>query len=100
MTLNTTSPMGANDSAYPDVLPVALRRPRLRRQDAGEYLDLVHGITIAVATLATLATRGGGPGFQKHGRAVLYPREELDKWAEERLGPVRYSTSESSCDRG
>jgi hypothetical protein len=74
-------------------LPPALRKPNLRRVEASEYLGLVHGITLAPATLARLACHGGGPAFHKAGRWPLYPREELDRWAGERLGGLKRSTS-------
>jgi len=76
------------------VLPVALRKPRLRRTEASEYLLLVHGLTIAPATLAKYASVGGGPAFNKSMRTPLYPKDELDRWAEERLGKLVHSTSE------
>lgn len=69
-------------------LPPALRKPRLRRWEAAEYLKLVHGVEVAPATLAKYASVGGGPGYQKSLRTPLYPREELDRWAAERLGGV------------
>jgi hypothetical protein len=69
-------------------LPPALRKPRLRRWEAAEYLKLVHGVEVAPATLAKYASVGGGPGYQKSLRTPLYPREELDNWAAERLGGV------------
>jgi hypothetical protein len=75
-------------------LPPALRKPRLRRWEASEYLLLVHGLQVATATLAKLASIGGGPGFNKAMRTPLYPREELDRWAAERLGKLVRSTSE------
>lgn len=75
-------------------LPPELRKPRLRRGEASEYLALAHGITMAPSTLATLATRGGGPPFQKINRTPLYPRAAIDHWAHEKLGPLRDSTSE------
>lgn len=75
-------------------LPPALRKPRLRRWEAAEYLERVHGITIAVATLAKLASVGGGPAYHKSNRTPLYPRDELDRWAAERLGNLITSTSE------
>jgi len=75
-------------------LPPALRKPRLRRWEAAEYLETVHGITIAVATLAKLASVGGGPAYHKSNRTPLYPRDELDRWAAERLGNLINSTSE------
>ncbi|CAO3447381.1 hypothetical protein [Azospirillum argentinense] len=83
----------ANTSAAS--MPPALRKPRLRRWEASEYLGLVHGLTVATATLAKLASIGGGPSFQKNGRFPLYPTAELDRWANERLGRLIRSTSEA-----
>jgi hypothetical protein len=73
--------------------------PRLRRSQAVEYLRAVHGIPTAVATLAKLACVGGGPSFQKFGRTVLYPRVELDRWAERRISVLRRNTSEAETPR-
>jgi len=75
-------------------LPPALRKPRLRRWEAAEYLEIAHGISIAPATLAKMVTTGGGPHFHKALRTPLYPRDELDRWAAERLGKLRASSSE------
>jgi hypothetical protein len=75
-------------------LPPYMRKPRLRRAEASEYLMQAHGLPVAVATLAKWATVGGGPGFQKAGVTPLYPRDELDRWATERLGRLMRSTSE------
>ncbi|RUQ75254.1 hypothetical protein EJ913_04205 [Azospirillum doebereinerae] len=72
-----------------------MRKPRLRRWEASEYLALVHGITIASTTLAKKASVGGGPAFNKgENRTPLYPVEELDRWALKRLGKLVHSTSE------
>jgi hypothetical protein len=76
-------------------LPPALRKPRLRRWEASEYLRIVHGIEVATATLAKYASIGGGPAFHKSMRTPLYPREELDRWAIERLGSLKRSTSDA-----
>ena len=54
----------------------------------------MHGIDVASATLAKWASIGGGPGYQKSLRTPLYPVEELDRWAAERLGAM----VRSSCD--
>lgn len=75
-------------------LPPALRKPRLRRWEASEYLRIVHGIVVATATLAKLACIGGGPAYNKANRTPLYPVEELDRWARERLGKLLHSTSD------
>lgn len=91
MTIEQNTPLAGTEEAC---LPPALRRPPLRRDAASQYLELAHGITMAPSTLATLATRGGGPPFQKVNRPPLYPRASLDAWATEKLGPLRDSTSE------
>ena len=87
-----------NPFAGPDKhnLPAPLRnKPRLRRFEASQYLELAHGIILAPASLARLACHGGGPSFHKiGGGTVLYPTAELDAWAAERLGNLRRSTSE------
>jgi hypothetical protein len=71
-------------------LPSALRKPRLRRWEAADYLKIVHGIEVAPATLAKWASVGGGPAYQKVNRTPLYPTVELDNWAADKLGdPVR-----------
>lgn len=79
-------------------LPRHLDKPRLRREHASEYLDFVYGITVATATLAKLACVGGGPRFNKVVRTPLYPREELDAWAAERLGKLKSSTSDGGSE--
>jgi hypothetical protein len=74
-------------------LPAHLRKPRLRRTEAAEYLLLAHGITVAAATLAKYVSVGGGPAFAKVNRTPLYRREELDRWAAEKLGEERSSSA-------
>ena len=82
----------------PPLLPPRLRKPRLRRSEACEYLRIVHGIQIAPATLAKWASVGGGPSFQKFGRWPLYPSQSLDDWAKERLSaPVRSTSEAGQC---
>jgi hypothetical protein len=76
-------------------MPKDLQKPRLRRWEASEYMEFAHGLTVAPATLAKLASVGGGPGFHRMGRIPLYPRDELDRWAKARLGRMVMSTSET-----
>lgn len=78
-----------------DGLPSHLRKPRLNRNEASEYLLLAHGLRAAPATLAKYASVGGGPLYHPSNRSPLYPREELDRWAAERLGPLVRSTSDT-----
>jgi hypothetical protein len=80
-------------------LPPHLRKPRLRRWEASEYLELVHGLKVATATLAKYATTGGGPGYHKSVRTPLYPVTELDRWANERLGVLVHSSSEVPAEQ-
>ncbi|TWA44371.1 hypothetical protein FB009_101123 [Sinorhizobium medicae] len=72
-------------------------KPRLRRSEVPEYMLRKHGIPVALATLAKMATVGGGPAMQHAGRIPLYHVNDLDAWAAERLSkPVR-STSERAA---
>jgi len=71
-----------------------LREKLLRRKAAAKYLSEVRGLQIAPQTLAKYACSGFGPTFQKWGRHPLYRREDLDVWADARLGPPQRSTSD------
>jgi hypothetical protein len=64
----------------------------LRRRRCAEELT-AHGFPVAEKTLATKATRGGGPPYRKFGRVVLYRWGDALAWAEAQLsGPVRSSS--------
>jgi hypothetical protein len=52
------------------------------------------GFKTAPATLATMATRGGGPPYQLFGPRVLYRWGSSLDWARSRLSKPRCSTSE------
>jgi hypothetical protein len=65
----------------------------LRRNECARILTSA-GFPISPKTLATMASRGGGPPFYKFGRAVLYRWSDALAWAESRLSPLRRSTSE------
>ncbi|WP_126419510.1 hypothetical protein [Asticcacaulis excentricus] len=76
---------------------VSQTRP-LRRNEASEYLFQTHGIKRVPATLAKLATLGGGPLFRKANRTPLYEVSELDAWAASiTTGPKR-STSDIGAE--
>jgi hypothetical protein len=66
---------------------------RLSRGDLAAALT-AHGFRITKTTLASLATRGHGPPFQKFGKAVIYVWGPSLAWAESRLSPPVNSTSE------
>jgi hypothetical protein len=74
------------DNLKPDAL--------LRRKQLAEAL-CVAGFPIAVATLSTMASRGGGPPFRLWGRTPLYHWGCALAWAEGRLSEPRSSTSEA-----
>jgi hypothetical protein len=65
----------------------------LRRKALAEALTEA-GFPTASATLATKATRGGGPPFRLYGRIPLYRWGDALEWAESRLSKPRWSTSE------
>jgi hypothetical protein len=65
----------------------------LTRTAAADALTAA-GYPISPKTLATKASRGGGPPFRKFGTRPLYRRADLLHWAESRLTPVVTSTSE------
>ena len=77
--------------ALPDT-PDAL----LTRRDAAAALTAA-GYPVARATLATRASRGGGPLFRRFGRVPLYRWGDLLTWAESRLSPPIRSTSEADA---
>jgi hypothetical protein len=79
-------------------LPSHLSIPCLRRVEASEYLLRMYGLRLAPATLAKMASIGGGPAFHKASATPLYPRTELDRWAVARLGRLRRSTSEGAAE--
>src|SRR5262245_43680172 len=70
----------------------------LRRPDCATALTEA-GYPVCSKTLATMASRGGGPPYHKFGRAVLYRWSEALGWAEARLSPARSSSSEAWASR-
>jgi hypothetical protein len=52
------------------------------------------GFPVAEKTLATKATRGGGPPFRKFGPRALYQWGDTLQWAQSRLSAPMRSTSE------
>jgi hypothetical protein len=67
-----------------------------RKQVARALTDA--GYPVSPATLASAATRGGGPPFQHFGPRVLYRWRDAIKWAQSRLTPPILSTSERDAD--
>ncbi|HEY3910622.1 MAG TPA: DNA-binding protein [Stellaceae bacterium] len=68
--------------------------PSRRHNRKGAAVFLAgQGFEISAATLATMATRGGGPVFQRFGRKPVYTEDDLLAWATGRLSPPMTSTS-------
>ena len=53
------------------------------------------GLPTSWKTLQKMATTGGGPPYHIWGNRAVYSPPRLDAWAEERLGKVKETTSES-----
>lgn len=65
----------------------------LRRKEAAAYLQDTYRFC-SRKTLDKIASVGGGPAFRKVGRIVVYEKSELDRWAIEKMGEPRLSTSD------
>lgn len=65
----------------------------LTREQAAAALNAA-GFPVSPKTLATKATRGGGPIFQRFGRRPLYRWGDAIRWAEARLASPITSTAE------
>jgi len=68
----------------------------LTRAKLSEELNKM-GYPVAAKTLATKASRGGGPPYVLFGRRVLYRWGEALSWAEGRLTAPRCSSSEGDA---
>ena len=68
---------------------------QLLTRDAVAAALTAAGFPVRSKTLATKATRGGGPPFRRFGVKPLYRWGDALAWAQSRLGPVVSSTSEA-----
>ena len=71
---------------------------RLDRQQAAAFLS-ARGYRTAPATLAKLASIGGGPVFESFGRKPLYREADLLAWAQGRTTGPRRSTTDPVVGR-
>ena len=69
-----------------------LRKTKLSRQEASQYLLERHCVRRTVHTLAKLACRGDGPRFRYVGQNVQYEASDLDAYAISITTPVGNST--------
>src|SRR3546814_3676740 len=63
------------------------------RKRASFYLRATFDLPTTPASLATMATRGGGPRFFRIGKYARYRRRDLDEWALKRFSVLMDSTS-------
>ena len=70
----------------------------LTRKAAAEALTAA-GYPIRTATLATMASRGGGPAYRMFSSRVLYRWSDLLSWAESRTSAPQHSTAEADARR-
>jgi hypothetical protein len=68
----------------------------LTRRATAEALSAA-GFPVRPATLATKASRGGGPPFRRFGRVPLYQWGDTLDWARSRLSAPMRSTSEADA---
>jgi hypothetical protein len=68
----------------------------LTREQTSEALK-ESGYPVEPSTLATKASRGGGPEFRKFGARVLYRWGDVLAWAQSRLSAPRCNTSEGDA---
>lgn len=71
----------------------------LTRRDAAAALTAA-GFPTATATLATRASRGGGPVYRRYLARVVYRWGDLLDWAEGRLSEAMRSTSTGGWGHG
>jgi hypothetical protein len=71
---------------------------RLTRERTAEALTTL-GYKVAPKTLATKATRGGGPPYSLFGGRAFYRWGDALAWAESLTTPARRSTSEADIQR-
>jgi hypothetical protein len=71
---------------------------RLTRKQTAEALSAA-GYPIADATLATMASRGGGPLFSKFGPRAIYRWGDALEWAKSRLSRPLSPTAELPATR-
>jgi hypothetical protein len=72
-------------------------RNTLLTRDATAAALTESGFPTSPKTLATKASRGGGPRFRRFGARVLYAWGDALDWAENRLSPIVGSTSEADA---
>jgi hypothetical protein len=78
-------------------MPIPLDPDTLLRRDAVADALTEEGFPVAKTTLATLATRGGGPPYRCFGRVPLYRWGDALAWAQSRLTAPRHNSAEADA---
>lgn len=68
----------------------------MTRREAAVFLKAKYNLRVTENSLATMASRGGGPKMLKIGRYVYYRREDLVEWVASRCSGLLDSTSSAS----
>lgn len=68
------------------------------REEAARFLR-ANGLGTTAASLATMATRGGGPPYFKTGKRCFYWQLDLENWVEQRTTGLLDSTSTTQGKR-
>jgi hypothetical protein len=71
---------------------------RLTRERTAAALTAL-GFPVSARTLATKATRGGGPPYSLFNRKALYRWGDVIAWARSLTTPPRRSTAEADANR-
>ncbi|HEY0960130.1 MAG TPA: hypothetical protein VGE05_12795 [Novosphingobium sp.] len=71
---------------------------KYNRDEAARFLR-ANGLRTTAASLATMATRGGGPPFFKIGKHCFYWQIDLEMWVEQRSTGLLDSTSTTQGKR-
>lgn len=70
----------------------------MTREQIAEALTAA-GFPTKAKTLATKATRGGGPPYRRYDARALYRWGDALEWAKSRLTPLIFSTSDPNAHR-
>lgn len=71
---------------------------KYNRDEAAQFLR-ANGLRTTAASLATMATRGGGPPYFKIGKQCFYWQIDLEMWVEQRSTGLLDSTSATQGKR-
>jgi hypothetical protein len=80
-------------------MPIPHDPDTLMRREAVADALAEEGFPVAKTTLATMATRGGGPPYELFGRIPLYRWGSSLAWAKGKLSAPRRSTSEGDTQQ-